>query len=280
MFGRSQLTDARLPIFFLTTLLCGGVLSLGTSGYALAEPPATLPEQSVTVISSPLPIAIPYANEQAHGHVVFEHSFFDFGTVTEGDIVKHMFKFKNDGLGKVKIVKTDTSCGCTTASGALKEYQAGEAGEMEVVVDTKGKKGIIVKTVTLSIENNDVEKFEISLAMKLEPPPHPMISNVRNINAETACKSCHLESGAEQSGIFLYHRVCSQCHGKKGLGGSGLALNDVKWQKIIDDARLKKVIKGGVPDKGMPSFVDGVTPPLTEEQVDSLVQYIRSLVQH
>jgi len=32
-------------------------------------------------------------------------------------------------------------------------------------------------------------------------------------------------------------------------------------------------------DKGMPYFVSGVTPPLSEEQVDSLVQYIRSLVQ-
>ena len=116
--------------------------------------------------------------------------------------------------------------------------------------------------------------------MKLVPPPHPKITNVRNINAEAACKSCHLESGEGETGIFLYHRVCSQCHGKKGAGGSAIALNNEAWQKLkMTDAELKKVIQSGMPDNGMPSFVDGVTPPLTDEQVDSLIQYIRSLIQ-
>jgi mono/diheme cytochrome c family protein len=87
-----------------------------------------------------------------------------------------------------------------------------------------------------------------------------------------------LESGEGESGIFLFHRVCSQCHGKKGVGGFGRALNDRKWQKV-DDARIRKVIVGGMPDKGMPSFVDRVSPALTEVQIDSLIQYIRSLIQ-
>jgi cytochrome c553 len=279
MFGRSKVTDVKLRKIFLSAFLGACTILLYTSEYAFASPPAPLAEKSITSTPASLPIAATSPNEQMRGHVVFEHSFFDFGTVTEGDIVKHTFKFKNDGLGKVKIGDTESSCGCTTASAALKEYAAGEAGEMEVVVDTKGKKGIIVKTVTLTLENNTVEKVELSLAMKLEPPPHPPLGELRNINAEPFCKRCHLESGEGQSGIFLFHRVCSQCHGKKGTGGFGIAFNNAKWQKI-DDARIKKVIKAGVADKFMPSFVDGVTPPLTEEQVDSLVQYIRSLVQH
>lgn len=217
------------------------------------------------------------AVKQAQGHITFEQSFFDFGTVTEGDIVKHTFKLKNDGAGAAKIVKTETSCGCTTASGALKEYAPGEQGEMEVVIDTKGKKGIVIKTVTVTMENNEEVKTELSLTMKLEPPPHPKIEQVRNINAEVACKSCHLESGEGQTGVFLYHRVCAQCHGKKGVGGFARALNDAAWQQV-DDALIRKMIYGGLPEKGMPSFVEGVTPPLTEEQVESLIQYVRSLV--
>ena len=260
MIQKSQLrTD---PIVGLIILL-----TLGAS-YFFFKPasPSTQPVAPVAVASS------------LRGHIVFEESFFDFGTVTEGDIVKHTFKLKNDGASAARIVKTETSCGCTTASGALKAYAPGEAGEMEVVVDTKGKKGIVVKTVTVTMENNEVEKAELSLTMKLNPPPHPKIGNMRNINTEAACKSCHLESAEGQSGVFLYHRVCSQCHGKKGVGGFARALNDAEWQKV-DDANIKKVILGGLPDKGMPSFVDGVAPPLTEEQVGSLIQYIRSLVQ-
>jgi cytochrome c5 len=276
MANKSQLRTDPLLIIFLAIVLGGGAL-LRYVGEKVNVPVAADPK---IVTPSAVPQAVTPPAEQSHGHLVFEHGFFDFGTVTEGDIVKHTFKFKNDGAGKVKIAKTETSCGCTTASGALKEYAPGESGEMEVVVDTKGKKGIVVKTVTLTLENNDGDKAEISLAMKLEPPPHPKIENLRNINAEAACKSCHLESGEGQSGIFLYHRVCSQCHGKKGVGGFGLALNDAAWQKRIDDARIKKVMLGGLPDKGMPSFVEGVMPPLSEEQVDSLIQYIRSLVQH
>jgi cytochrome c5 len=215
---------------------------------------------------------------QTYGHLVFAENFFDFGSVVEGDIVRHRFKFKNDGAGMLRIVKTETSCGCTTANGAFKEYAPGESGEMDVVVDTKGKKGIVVKTVTVTLENNDAATIELSLAMKLNPPPHPKIGNIRNINTEAACKSCHLESGEGQSGVFLYHRVCSQCHGKKGAGGFGMAHNDAMWQQQIDDARIARAIRAGLPEKGMPSFVEGVTPPLSEEQVGALIEYIRSLV--
>lgn len=223
------------------------------------------------------PVPASPSAQQAPGHLVFEHSFFDFGTVTEGDIIKHTFKFKNDGAGKVKIVKTETSCGCTTANGALKEYAPGESGEMEVVIDTKGKKGIIVKTVTLTLENSDPVTLDLSMSMKLEPPPHPKIEKMRNINTEVACKSCHLESGEGQSGVFLFHRVCSQCHGKKGTGGFARAMNNGVWQKATSDAKIKQIVHDGLPEQGMPSFVTGVTPPLSGEQVESLVRYIRSL---
>lgn len=267
MLNKSRLKTDPLLLIFLFIVVGGGALLRYVGEKTQAAAPAAQPVVASSVA-------------QSHGHIVFEHSFFDFGTVTEGDIVKHIFKLKNDGAGKVKILKTETSCGCTTAKGAIREYAPGESGEMEVVVDTRDKKGIIVKTVTVTLENNDVEKIELSLAMKLEPPPHPKIGNQRNINAEASCKRCHLESGEGESGVFLFHRVCSQCHGKKGVGGFGRALNDAAWQKTVNDAQIKKVMRGGLPDKGMPSFVEGVTPPLTDAQIDSLVEYIRSLVQH
>lgn len=264
MLNRSQLrTDPLLLGFILLITGFASLLHFKGDTDKVAAPIAPIQQAASSAV-------------QTHGHLAFEHSFFDFGTVVEGEIIKHTFKFKNDGAGKVKIAKTETSCGCTTANGALKEYVPGESGEMEVVIDTKGKKGIIVKTVTLTLENGDVATFDLSLTMKLEPPPHPKIEKMRNINTEAACKSCHLESGEGQSGVFLYHRVCSQCHGKKGVGGFARALNDAEWQKV-SDAHIKKTILGGLPGKGMPSFVDGVTPPLTEEQVGSLIKYIRGL---
>jgi len=253
-------------------LLMGCILIV-TGFIALANLKADKPNSPVKATPSKTPLA-----QKAHGHIVFENTFYDFGTVMEGDIVQHTFKFKNEGTEAAKILKTETSCGCTTATGALKEYEPSETGEMEVVVDTKGKKGIIVKTVTVTLENNVVEKAELSLSMRLEPPPHPKIENIRNINTEAKCKTCHLESGEGQTGIFLYHRVCTQCHGKRGKGASATSFTDKKWLKV-SDAHIKKTIRKGLPGNGMPSFVDGVTPPLEDEQVDSLIKYIRGLVQ-
>lgn len=220
-----------------------------------------------------------YSNPQAEsGHLVFVQTFFDLGSATEGDILKHTFKFKNAGPGTVRIINTETSCGCTTLNGIIREYAPGEEAVIEVVVDTRDKKGIVVKTITLLLENNDRSKIELSLAMKLDPPPHPRIGNMRNINQEAECKTCHLQSGEGQRGVFLFHRVCSQCHGKKGTGGFGRALNDAAWQKM-DNEHIRQIIRHGMPGSGMPSFVEGVTPPLSHEQVESLVTYIRGLVQ-
>ncbi len=211
------------------------------------------------------------------GNLVFEDTFYNFGDVMEGDIVKHTFVLKNTGSGTLKILKTETSCGCTTATGAIREYAPGESGTMEVVVDTVGKKGMVVKTVTLTIKNNAVPTKQISLAMNLIPQPHPMKRPLVNLNTDAKCKTCHLESAKGQMGIFLYHRVCSQCHGKKGTGGHARALNDPMWQSKISDDYLREKIKKGWPQHSMPSFVEGVNPPLESDQVESLVKYLRQM---
>jgi mono/diheme cytochrome c family protein len=218
-----------------------------------------------------------YLNTSALSDLIFFDHFYDFGNVTEGEIVKHTFKFKNNGLTAVKITNTETSCGCTTASNALKTYAPNEEGEMEVVVDTVGKKGAVIKTVTVTMENNQTVTTELSLAMNLLPPPHPKREPLVNLNADARCKSCHLVSGKGQMGMFLYHRVCVQCHGKKGQGGSAHGFVSADWQASVKDADIRAHIVDGGSAQGMPSFVTGVTPPLDDAQVDSLVSYIRQL---
>ena len=254
------------PLLLVFLLLASALAYLGAPKTQVA-PPAPPPVIAAPVVPPPV------------GQLKFEQSFFDFGMVTEGAVVEHVFKFKNLGTGALKIVKTATSCGCTTTSGALKEYAAGEAGEFTVVVDTRGKKGIVVKTVTLSLENDPQKTLELTLVMTLQPPVHPPLGTPRNINTEAGCKSCHLESGQGQTGLFLYHRVCAQCHGKKGTGGSARAFDEAEWQQKMDDGTLAKWIRSGEPAKGMPSFVDGVTPPLSDAQVNSLVAYLRTINQ-
>lgn len=234
----------------------------------------------------PKPITQAKPNNQAGmpapreaGNLIFSENFYDFGNATEGDTLRHTVMFKNVGKTPVKILSTSSSCGCTTTNTALKSYAPDEEGSMEIVVDTVGKKGVVVKTVTITTDSPKTPTIELSLSMTLTPKAHPVKEALTNLNTDARCKSCHLESAKGQSGIFLYHRICAQCHGKKGAGASAMALNDAKWQDGINDEHIRQIIKQGLPAAHMPSFVDGVTPPLQEEQVDSLVKYLRQIKQ-
>ena len=221
--------------------------------------------------------AAPMAVVTEPGKLIFDHAFHDFGEVTEGDVVRHTFGFKNEGPGAVKITKTETACGCTTASAALKAYAPGESGELEVTIDTRGKKGIVVKVVTVFMENALNETADLSLTMQLVTPPHPRVENVLSINTDPKCKTCHLDRAVGQKGVFLYHRICAQCHGKKGRGASASAFNDRIWTGAGDDDYIRHAIVSGIAEIGMPPYVEGVNPPLIGEQVDSLIEYIRKL---
>lgn len=217
------------------------------------------------------------AEDAAKGKIVFEEEFFDFGKATEGDVLTHTFKFKNAGRGAAALTGVKSSCGCTVAATTLKPYQPDEEGAMTVTVDTKDKSGLITKTVEVSLENDEREKAPVIMTAELIPQPHPPVSAGTVVTRDKQCKKCHLDAGIGFEEGFLYHRVCVYCHGTKGEGASAKAFTSREWQDSVNDDYLKKVIRGGIRGKKMPPFVDGVTPPLTDGQVDSLVAYIRTL---
>jgi mono/diheme cytochrome c family protein len=103
--------------------------------------------------------------------------------------------------------------------------------------------------------------------------------------------------GGEPSGLRLFDQAdqadgqkvfetrCFVCHGRDGKGAgpsaSGLAekpqdLTDANWQRTTSDDRIRSVIRGGGPAIGK----SGAMPPnpdLTEEQIQGLVAFVRSL---
>lgn len=74
----------------------------------------------------------------------------------------------------------------------------------------------------------------------------------------------------------LFKSKCSMCHGPEGKGFSAIKtpdFTDPKWQASQKDAVLKDVIKNGKKDTMMKGFGD----KLSDEEIGSLVKYIRSL---
>ncbi|HAQ39129.1 MAG TPA: DUF1573 domain-containing protein [Saprospirales bacterium] len=71
--------------------------------------------------------------------VEYEGEVHDFGKVMEGDIVTHVFKFKNTGDEPLILKDVKASCGCTAPSWSRTPIAPGKKGEIEVRFDTKGR---------------------------------------------------------------------------------------------------------------------------------------------
>jgi len=74
----------------------------------------------------------------------------------------------------------------------------------------------------------------------------------------------------------LYQQNCAGCHGSQGKGGAAIALNTAVYLQIADDATIRRVTARGVPGTAMPAFAQSAGGMLTDQQIDAIVNGIRS----
>ena len=82
--------------------------------------------------------------------ITFEEDQFDFGTIKEGDVVEHTFKFTNTGKTALLINNARSTCGCTIPEWPKTPIQPGESNQIQVRFDSKGKAGRQNKPVTIT----------------------------------------------------------------------------------------------------------------------------------
>ncbi len=85
----------------------------------------------------------------------FTEESFNFGEVAEGDKVTHSFKFKNTGSNPLRVNNVKPSCGCTTPNWTKEDVAPGAEGFVTVEFDSKDKRGVQKKSVTVTFENTD-----------------------------------------------------------------------------------------------------------------------------
>lgn len=71
--------------------------------------------------------------------IAFDEEVYDYGTIMEGEKVTHLYKFTNTGSEALVISNAKGSCGCTVPEWPKAPIAPGEAGEIKVVFDSKGK---------------------------------------------------------------------------------------------------------------------------------------------
>jgi hypothetical protein len=76
----------------------------------------------------------------------YEHNF---GRVTAGEKIAHIFSYENRGNGTLVISSASTSCGCTVSKYDTKPIPPGGKGSLEVIFDSSGRNGKQTKTITV-----------------------------------------------------------------------------------------------------------------------------------
>jgi hypothetical protein len=71
--------------------------------------------------------------------ITYEETEFNFGTVDEGEVVTHSFKFANTGNVPLIIQKARSSCGCTIPDWPKDPIPPGGTGVIEARFNTSAK---------------------------------------------------------------------------------------------------------------------------------------------
>ncbi len=95
------------------------------------------------------------ASQSDFGVFQFEKQDHDFGTIKEGEVVKHLFKFKNVGQAPLIVGDVKPQCGCTATNYTKTPVQPGETGEIEVQFDSNGRGGQNNKSATVTANTKE-----------------------------------------------------------------------------------------------------------------------------
>lgn len=118
-----------------------------------------------------------FAQDQGRSNLVIPNKIFDFGSVSEGTIIKHEFKITNSGNADAMIQDIITSCGCTASVASSKKIAPQKSESISVQFDTTGFKGNQKKEVL--VMTNDLDENQINFVLKGNITPEIKIEPTR-----------------------------------------------------------------------------------------------------
>jgi hypothetical protein len=178
-------------------------------------------------------------------------------SVLTGKEIKGKLVLKNKGDVLLKIYGVSSTCGCTTLKLKERKIEPGLEVDLDFVVDTRGKLGMVEKTIT--IHSNDPET-----PWKEVVTFHALPSGMEGAETQAIftpeCSSCHIDNGINKKHEELFQAVCAMCHPTAKFNSRGEKLTEMitKGQKLI----------------AMPAFGEH----LSKDQINSLVKYLEGRI--
>jgi hypothetical protein len=116
------------------------------------------------------------ANSKLPVFALIDSTEYDFGTIQEGAIVEHEFKFRNDGEYPLILNNISSSCGCTTPEWPKDPIEPKQTSGIKVRFDSKHKAGPQVKTITV-YANTEPANIELRLKGIVNAAPQPVAAD-------------------------------------------------------------------------------------------------------
>jgi cytochrome c553 len=191
------------------------------------------------------------------------------------------FQVTNVSEVPVHIISINASCSCTHAEMPEAPWilMPHAHGEFHAMMQLAGKPvGENIKGLTI-VSTNGVKQLLVKSI--IPSPDNGMSDRLKNLEMAKAdrqavfrddCARCHLEKSRGLMGAALYKEACGICHDSEhratmvpDLGSLKHPTDAAYWRTIIADGKDKTL---------MPAFSGGRGGPLSNEQIESLVEYL------
>jgi cytochrome c5 len=207
-------------------------------------------------------------------------------------VANFSFNLTNISSGDVTINGVQTSCGCTVAKLPSQPWKLApnEGGEISATMQLAGVPAGGYKTKTLTVNSDKGSKILVVKANVLGQAPMSDMDRTNNVKAAAAdrqavfhgdCARCHMKpakdaAGHDKMGLELYTAVCGICHNSEHQASFVPNLHKLPEPTSADFWR--NWILHGKADTLMPAFGKPEGGILSDEQVDSLVQYLTATI--
>jgi len=242
----------------------------------VAPPPVATPPPRAAVppmASRPLPLGVLAFDAEQQECILKPNEFLG----------AFVFNVTNVSAQAVTVTFIQTSCGCTAANLQL-PLKIGPGGHCQIPVnmDVRGKSGVIIKSVTI---HTDQGYKGVLVKCTMQPPPMDAsgmaMNRERNQQLALAdrqavfkgdCARCHVAPVIGKMGKDLYTFACGICHDAEHRA---TMVPDLHALKVTPNAEYWRLfVTHGKPATLMPAFAQSQGGPLSEAQIDSLVDYL------